>query len=76
VRMVLLTNDAEKVISMLERNFGGSNRIIEQLLEEAKLQKSVKNKLGGESNRDCGECRRTCKFPKQQRDQRTVEEIA
>jgi Protein of unknown function (DUF1759) len=43
LRMVLLTNNAEKVISMLANNFGGSNRIIEQLLEEAKLQKSVKN---------------------------------
>jgi hypothetical protein len=37
-------NNAEKVILMLAKNFGRSNRIIEQLLEEAKLQKSLKTR--------------------------------
>jgi hypothetical protein len=37
VRMVLLTNNAERVISMLEKNFGGTNQIIDQLLQEARL---------------------------------------
>jgi hypothetical protein len=41
VRIVLLTNNAEKVISMLEKNFGGSNKIIDQL-QEARLQKTVR----------------------------------
>jgi Protein of unknown function (DUF1759) len=41
VRMILLTSNAEKVISMLEKNFGGSDKIINQLKEEARLQKAV-----------------------------------
>jgi tRNA uridine 5-carbamoylmethylation protein Kti12 len=43
VRIVLLTNYAEKVISMLEKNYGGFDKIIEQLMEEVRLQKQVKN---------------------------------
>jgi hypothetical protein len=43
VRIFLLTSDAEKVISMLKKNFGGSEKIIEQLKIEARQQKVVKN---------------------------------
>jgi Protein of unknown function (DUF1759) len=43
VRMILLTSDAEKVILMLEKNFGGSEKFIEQLKIEARQQKVVKN---------------------------------
>jgi hypothetical protein len=41
--MILLMNDAEKVIAMLTRNYGRSEKIVEQLLEEAKTQKPVTN---------------------------------
>jgi hypothetical protein len=43
VKMILLTNDTEKVIAMLTRNYGRSEKIVEQLLEEAKTQKPVTN---------------------------------
>jgi hypothetical protein len=41
VKMILLTNDAENAIVMLKRNYGRSEKIVEQLLEEAKAQKPV-----------------------------------
>jgi hypothetical protein len=41
VKMILLTNDAENAIVMLKRNNGRSEKIVEQLLEEAKTQKPV-----------------------------------
>jgi hypothetical protein len=51
VRMVLLTNNAEKAIAMLEKNYVGFDKIIEQLMEEIRLQKQVKDysdfQLGG-----------------------------
>jgi hypothetical protein len=34
--MILLTNYAEKVIAMLEKNYGGFDKIIEQLMEEVR----------------------------------------
>jgi hypothetical protein len=43
VRMILLTNNAEKTIAMLEKNYGGLEKIIEQLMEEVRLQKQVKD---------------------------------
>jgi hypothetical protein len=43
VRMILLTNKAEKAIAMLEKNYGGFDKIIEQLMEEVRLQKQVKD---------------------------------
>jgi hypothetical protein len=40
VKMILmLSKDAEKAITMLTRNYGRSEKIVEQLLEEAKAQK-------------------------------------
>jgi hypothetical protein len=41
VKMILLTNDAENAIVMLKRNYGRSEKIVEQHLEEAKAQKPV-----------------------------------
>jgi hypothetical protein len=43
VRMILLTNNAERAIAMLEKNYGGLDKIIEQLMEEVRLQKPVKD---------------------------------
>jgi hypothetical protein len=43
VRMILLTYYAEKAIAMLEKNYGGYCKIIEQLMEEVRLQKQVKD---------------------------------
>jgi hypothetical protein len=43
VRMILLTNKAEKAIAMLEKNYGGLDKIIEQLMEEVRLQKQAKD---------------------------------
>jgi hypothetical protein len=34
VRMILLTNKAEKANAMLEKNYGGFDKIIEQLMEK------------------------------------------
>jgi Holliday junction resolvasome RuvABC ATP-dependent DNA helicase subunit len=41
--MILLTNNAEKAIAMLEKNHGGLDKIIKQLMEEIMLQKQVKD---------------------------------
>jgi hypothetical protein len=41
--MILLTKNAEKAIALLEKNYGGFDKIIEQLMKEVKLQKQVKN---------------------------------
>jgi hypothetical protein len=43
MRMVLLTNNAEKAIAMLEKNYGVFEKIIEQLMKEVRLQKQVKD---------------------------------
>jgi GMP synthase PP-ATPase subunit len=40
-KMILLTNDAVKTIGMLKRNYGRSEKIVEQLLKEAKAKKPV-----------------------------------
>jgi hypothetical protein len=40
--MILLTNNAQKAIVMLEKNYGGIDKIIEQLMEKVGLQKQVK----------------------------------
>jgi 3-methyladenine DNA glycosylase Tag len=41
--MILLTNNAEKAIAMLEKNHGGFDKIMEQLMEEVRLQKKMKD---------------------------------
>jgi hypothetical protein len=33
--MILLPNNAEKAIKMLEKNYGGFDKIIEQLMEDS-----------------------------------------
>jgi hypothetical protein len=43
VKIILLTNDGEKAIAMLTRNYGRSEKIVEQLLEAAKAQNPVTN---------------------------------
>jgi hypothetical protein len=43
VRIILLKNNAEIDIAMLEKNYGGFDKIIEQLIEEVRLQKQVKD---------------------------------
>jgi hypothetical protein len=44
--MILPMNNAEKTIAMLEKNCGGFDKIIEQLMEEVKLQKQMKDSSG------------------------------
>jgi hypothetical protein len=39
--MILLSNNAEKAIAMLEKNYGGFDKIIEQLVDEVRLQKQL-----------------------------------
>jgi 3-methyladenine DNA glycosylase Tag len=39
--MILLTNNAEKAIAMLVKNYGEFDMIIEQLMEEVRQQKEV-----------------------------------
>jgi hypothetical protein len=41
--MILLTNDVEKAIAILKRNYRRAEQIVEQLLEKAKAQKLVKS---------------------------------
>jgi hypothetical protein len=41
--MILLTNNAEKAFAILENNYGGFDKIIEQLMEEVRLQMQVKD---------------------------------
>jgi hypothetical protein len=43
VRIILLSNIDEKAIAMLEKNYGGFDKIIEQLMEEVRLPKQVKD---------------------------------
>jgi predicted nucleic acid-binding protein len=38
VKMVLLTNNAERVIEILRRNYGNSNVMLNQLIEEVQQQ--------------------------------------
>jgi hypothetical protein len=42
-KMILLTNDSEKAKTMLKRNYGSAEKIVEKLLGGAKAQKPVKN---------------------------------
>jgi hypothetical protein len=43
VRIILLTNNAEKAIAMIEKNYDAFDKIIEQLMEEIRLLKQVKD---------------------------------
>jgi hypothetical protein len=79
VWMVLLTNDADvgEEFWRVEQNHWTATGRSKASIKREKLERfSRVFKLGEESNRDRGKCRRRCKFSKQQRDQRAVEEIA
>jgi hypothetical protein len=43
VKMILLTNDAEKAVKILQRNYGNSEVILEQLMNDVKYSKDVTN---------------------------------
>jgi hypothetical protein len=42
VRMILLANNAEKDIAMLEKNYGGFDKIIEQLMSSIVIRELLK----------------------------------
>jgi hypothetical protein len=48
--MILLTSDAKKVISLLEKNFGGSHKIIDQLKEGARPQRQSKIRVTSDND--------------------------
>jgi hypothetical protein len=43
VKMILPTNDAEKAVKILQRNYGKSEIILEQLMNDVKYSKDVTN---------------------------------
>jgi hypothetical protein len=42
-QMILLTNDAERAVKNLKKNYGSSETILEQLLNEVKCSKDAMN---------------------------------
>jgi hypothetical protein len=59
---VLFTNDAERAVKILKKNYGNSETILEQLLNEVKSSKELEViprifKYGGELVSNCGKFR-------------------